>query len=392
MRPDEADPADHRARRDQRAERGALAEDEGDRDAGQHTVGEGVTEEAHPAQHDPRADHRCRDDGEQACHERVAHEPVVDERLDPPRPRVGQPRHDRASTISRASVDSRPRYVSAPDSAGPSESVNSVTTSTSPTAVGEGLGLDARVLGLGEDGGHVGLLDEANECFEVGGIRLGERRWRRDDGAEHLETVMLGEVPERLVVGHQHATFGRKRVQESPQPRHRWRRSRPGSRRGRRRRDRRRARRARRGRREALAARRPRASDRTRHADRHSTCSGSSLASGVIWSAKRKTGVPCSAAASIVSSSDSSSSRPLATIRSASSSTCRSRSDGSNECGSPPIGMTVSISASPSHATLPATSAQMLVVATITGASVPELAPLVVSPPHAVSAATEPRR
>ena len=160
VRPDEADPADHRTRRDQRAERGALADDECDRDAGQHSVGEGVTEEAHPAQHDPRSDHRCRDDGEQTRHERVAHEPVVDERLDPPRPRVTQPRHDRASTISRASVDSRPRYVSAPDSPGPSESVNSVTTSTSPTAVGEGLGLDARVLGLGEDGGHVGLLDE----------------------------------------------------------------------------------------------------------------------------------------------------------------------------------------------------------------------------------------
>ena len=50
--------------------------------------------------------------------------------------------------------------------------------------------------------------------FEVGGIGLGERRWRRDDGAEHLETVVLGEIAERLVVGHQQATIGRERAQE----------------------------------------------------------------------------------------------------------------------------------------------------------------------------------
>ena len=93
---------------------------------------------------------------------------------------------------------------------------------------------------------------------------------------------MLGEVPERLVVGHQLATICRQRVQESRnlgigggdrglvvvEARVDATGVEPGA--------------CRRGRREALAARRTRASDRTRRADRPPRCSGSSLASGVI--------------------------------------------------------------------------------------------------------------
>ena len=56
-------------------------------------MGEGVAEEGETPEDNPGADHRGARDGEHGGEERLAHERVIDERVDPPADGVGQPGH-----------------------------------------------------------------------------------------------------------------------------------------------------------------------------------------------------------------------------------------------------------------------------------------------------------
>ena len=216
---DDVDAGDHRQGGDERADRRVVAEHEGDGDAGQHAVGEGVAEEAHAAQHDPRADQRRAHGREQHRPQRRAHELVVGERRDPPRPRVGEEASRRASRPSgqlgecarrrwrrRWSASDRRRSRRRSPSS-PSESVCSSTTST-PSRSASVVGLVGGLQRLGEDRRHAGGLDLAGRAARA---RRGTPRRASttgQHGAEDLEVVAVGEVAEGVVVGHQQAAIG----------------------------------------------------------------------------------------------------------------------------------------------------------------------------------------
>ena len=118
------------------------AEHEGDGDARQHAVGERLAEEAHAAQHDPRADERRAQRREQHRPQRRAHELVVGERLDPPRPRIG-------------------------------EEVHGVT---SAEGVGDGGGVEAHQVGVGLGAGALLAERVGVERHDVDAEAVGERR------------------------------------------------------------------------------------------------------------------------------------------------------------------------------------------------------------------------
>ncbi len=115
-----------------------------------------------------------------------------------------------APTMSSALVRIISTYVSAPDPGSPRLSVNSSTTSTSPTSSARA---SARSVGAAplsaKMAGTPASRMVAAKRVEVGGRRRGVGRRRRDDGADDLEVVAVGEVSEHLVVGDEDPALGR---------------------------------------------------------------------------------------------------------------------------------------------------------------------------------------
>ena len=104
------------------------------------------------------------------------------------------------------------------------------------------------------------------------------------------------------------------------------------------------------------------------------------------WSATWNIGVPACSTASRVSSRPSSKWRPLATISGALSIRPRSCSEGWKAWGSPPVGMRVTTSASPSQVTFATTSPHIDVVTTIVGTPSDSAASSSFPHPHATNA------
>ena len=74
----------------------------------------------------------------------------------------------------------------------------------------QGLHIVHGVQGLGEDRLDSLVLDDLGQLLESGRAGLSHARRRRDDSADELEPVAVGEVTERLVVGDQLAARGGK--------------------------------------------------------------------------------------------------------------------------------------------------------------------------------------
>ena len=110
-----------------------------------------------------------------------------------------------APAIRWALVRTMSMYVSPPDPGSPSDSEKSTTTSTSADLVGQGLGQVDRRRGVGEDRRDARLVDHHRQRGQLGGAGRVTGAAAGDHGADDLEAVPVGEVPEDLVVRDEHA-------------------------------------------------------------------------------------------------------------------------------------------------------------------------------------------
>ena len=201
--PHHRDAGDHHGRADDRPADAGQAQQDRPGDARQHPVGQGVADERQPAQHDEGADDRARDGHEAAGEQRPQHELVVDEGVEQRVPRA---------PLARRRTPARGR--GRPSRRMPHE--RGVRAVVGHRVGGDlhdaGAGLVADRLGhvlgraeLGEDRGHARRAHLVAQVGERVRRRLRLRAERRDDRARQLEAVAVGEVPHRLVAGHQRA-------------------------------------------------------------------------------------------------------------------------------------------------------------------------------------------